>query len=238
MKKRLLALLLTAVMLLSLSATALAAEARETDFFDDLWHADVNFEDMEYVPVDTEAALAAMDATRALVEDEANKDAVLEGFKAACTLSINARTMYTLASIRYSQDYASEENFTNMNESQQAAIIVGDALYGLARDILNSPCAAALDGIVTEEDAEYLRDYENMTDEELAMQEEITALENEYLLVIAVRTKDCKYSLIEISIACQIDNIVDAAIKQEYIVCTCRTCIVSCNKLAYGSLRL
>ena len=180
MKKRLLALLLTLVMLLSLSVTALAAETRETDFFDDLWHADVNFEDMEYVPVDTEAALAAMDATRTLVEDEANKDAVLEGFKAACELSTNARTMYTLANIRYSQDYASEENFKNMNESQQAAMIVGDALYGLARDILNSPCAAVLDGIVTEEDAEYLRDYENMTDEELAMQEEITALENEY----------------------------------------------------------
>ena len=119
---------------------------------------------MEYSPVDTEAVLAAMEETRALAADEVNIDAVREGFQNACTLSTNARTMYTLANIRYSQDYASEENFTNMNESQQAAMIVGDALYGLARDILNSPCAAALDGIVTEEDAEYLRDYENMTD--------------------------------------------------------------------------
>ena len=180
MKKRLLALLLTAVMLLSLSATALAAEVRETDFFTDQWHSDMDFADMEYVPVDAEADLAAMEEVRAMVEDESNVDAVREGFLAACELSTNARTMYTLASIRYSQDYANEENFTNMNEAQQAAMIVGDALYGLARDILNSPCAAALDGIVTEEDAEYLRDYENMTDEELAMQEEITALENEY----------------------------------------------------------
>ena len=180
MRKRWLALLLTLVMLLGLSVPALAAETRETDFFTDQWHSDMNYEDMEYVPVDTEAALAEMEATRALVEDEANKDAVLEGFKAACDLSTNARTMYTLASIRYSQDYTSEENFTNMVEAQQAAMIVGDALYGLARDILNSPCASALDGIVTEEDAEYLRDYENMTDEELAMQAEITDLENEY----------------------------------------------------------
>ncbi len=180
MKKRLLALLLTAVMLFSLSVTALAAEVRETDFFDDQWHADVNFEDMEYIPVDTEAVLAAMEATRALVEDEANKDAVLEGFLAACELNTNARTMYTLANILYSQNYASEENFRNMNDAQQAAMVVGDALYALARDILNSPCAAALDELVTEEDAEYLRDYENLTEEELALQEEITALENEY----------------------------------------------------------
>ena len=180
MKKRLLALLLTAVMLLSLSATALAAEVRETDFFDDQWHSDADFSEMEYVPVDTEADLAAMEEVRALVEDEANIEAVKEGFLKACDLSTNARTMYTLANIRYSQDYASEENYANLDEAQQAAMVVGDALYGLARDILNSPCAAALDDIVTEEDAEYLRDYENMTEEELALQTEITALENEY----------------------------------------------------------
>ncbi len=180
MRKKWLALLLTLVMLFSLSVPALAAEVRETDFFTDQWHSEENFEDMEYVAVDTEAVLAEMEATRALVEDEGNIDAVREGFLAACELSTNARTMYTLANIRYSQDYANEENFNHLNEAQQAAMIVGDALYGLARDILNSPCAAALDDIVNEEDAEYLRDYENMTDEELAMEAEITALEDEY----------------------------------------------------------
>ena len=115
MKKRLLALLLTAVMLLSLSATALAAEVRETDFFDDQWHSDADFSEMEYVPVDTEADLAAMEEVRALVEDEANIEAVKEGFLKACDLSTNARTMYTLANIRYSQDYASEENYANLD---------------------------------------------------------------------------------------------------------------------------
>ena len=99
MKKRWLALLLTLVMLLSLSVPALAAEARETDFFTDREHGDVDFADMEYVAVDTEAVQAAMDATRALAEDEANKDAVTEGFLAACDLYTNAYTMYCLANI-------------------------------------------------------------------------------------------------------------------------------------------
>ena len=180
MKKRLLALLLTAVMLLSLSATALAAEARETDFFDDQWHSDADFSEMEYVPVDTEADLAAMEEVRALVEDEANADAVLAGFMAACDMYTNASTMYSLTNIYYSQDYAKEGNFENRLEAQQAAMVVQDGLYALARDILNSPCAFVLDDIVTEEDAEYLREYEDLTQEELALREEITGLEDEY----------------------------------------------------------
>ncbi len=180
MRKRWLALLLTLVMLLSLSAPALAAEARETDFFEDQEHGDVNFADMVYVPVDVEAALAAMEETRSLLEDEANIDAVREGFLAACELYTNASTMYSIANIRYSQDFANEENFANKDTSEQAAMDVQDGLYALARDILNSPCAAALDGIVTEEDAEYLRDYENLTEEEKALEAEITALEDEY----------------------------------------------------------
>ena len=83
MRKRWLALLLTLVMLLSLSVPALAAEARETDFFEDREHSDMNFEDMEYVPVDTEAILAAMEETRTLAADEANAESVREGFLAA-----------------------------------------------------------------------------------------------------------------------------------------------------------
>lgn len=181
MKKRWLALLLTLVMLLSLSVPALAAEeVRETDFFEDREHGDVNFEDMEYIPVDIEADLAAMDATRALVEDAANIDAVREGFLAACDMYTNALTMYTLAKLYYAQDFAGEGNADRMSVALQAAMDAQDGLYALGRDILNSPCAAALDGIVNEEDAEYLRDYEDMTEEEKALEVEITGLEDEY----------------------------------------------------------
>ena len=77
-------------------------------------------------------------------------------------------------------------------------MIVGDALYGLARDILNSPCAAALDDIVNEEDAEYLRDYENLTDEELAMEEEITALKQYMLMESPIKGRFSKTQLMNI----------------------------------------
>ena len=120
MKKRWLALLLTFVMLLSLSVPALAAETRETHFFEAQEHGDVNFEDMEYVPIDADAATAAMDATRALAEDEANTDAVREGFLAACDLYTNALTMYTLANIHSSQDYANPQYIQDKSEALEA----------------------------------------------------------------------------------------------------------------------
>ena len=180
MKKKWLALLLTLVMLLSLSAPALAAEVRETDFFEDQEHSDVNFADMAYVPVDVAADLAAIEATRALLEDEANIDAVREGFLAACDMYTNAITMYRLAYIYYAQDFADETNTNNMNDALQAAMDIEDGLFALGRDILLSPCAAALDEIISEEDAEFLREYEDLTEEEKALQEEITALEDEY----------------------------------------------------------
>ncbi len=186
MKKRWLALFLAVVMLFSLSVTAMAAEVRETDFFDDQWHADVDFADMEYVPVDTEAVLAAMDETRALVEDEANIEAVKEGFLAACDLYTNASTMSTLANIHYSLNVLDEALFAAYDEANTARLIVWDGMCALGRDILNSPCAAALDGIVNEEDAEYLREYEDISEEEYALQDEIDALINEYYLAAAV----------------------------------------------------
>ena len=49
MRKKLLSLLLTLSLLLSLCPAALAADdVRETDFFTDQEHTDVNFADMEY----------------------------------------------------------------------------------------------------------------------------------------------------------------------------------------------
>lgn len=186
MKKRLLALLLTAVMLLSLSATALAAEVRETDFFDDQWHSDADFSEMEYVPVDTEAVLAAMEETRALTADEANIDAVREGFQSACDMVANARTMSTLSYILWQLDAADETLSGTYEDANANAVEVWDALYALARDIINSPCASALDGILSEQDVEDLRDYEELTDEDKAMIAEINALESEYYVLAAV----------------------------------------------------
>ena len=82
MKKRLLTLLLAFSLLLSMCPVALAAEdgVRETDFFTDQTHADVNFSDMEYKHIDSEPILAEMDEIRELLADGANEKTVEESF--------------------------------------------------------------------------------------------------------------------------------------------------------------
>ena len=75
MKKRLLALALALVMAVGLCPAALAAdEVRETDFFQDQPHTDLNFEDIQYREVDADAVLAEMDVIRALAREESGTD--------------------------------------------------------------------------------------------------------------------------------------------------------------------
>ncbi|MDE7260601.1 MAG: S-layer homology domain-containing protein, partial [Oscillospiraceae bacterium] len=57
---------------------------------------------------------------------------------------------------------------------------IGDAVSSLMRAILESPCAAFLKELLTEEDVAYYLEYEPMTEEELALGEKEAALENEY----------------------------------------------------------
>lgn len=180
MKKRWLSLFLAAMMLFSLSVTALAAETRETDFFTDQYHSDTDFADMVFEPIDVEGILAAMDEVAALAADEANIDAVRQGFLDTCDLNSHAEAMYTLSMIQYDLNVFDPELQAAYAQAESDAYVVWDALLGLARDILNSPCASALDDIVSDIDREDLIDYENMTEEEFAMQEELTALEDEY----------------------------------------------------------
>ena len=57
----------------------------------------------------------------------------------------------------------------------------GNLLQGLL--ILFSPCAAALDSRLTEEDIEYYKEYEDKTEEELAFSSEEVEQTNEYQLM-------------------------------------------------------
>ena len=60
---------------------------------------------------------------------------------------------------------------------------LADEASQLIRDILFSPCAAALDSRLTEEDIEYYKEYEDKTEEELAFSSEEVEQTNEYQLM-------------------------------------------------------
>jgi len=165
MKKRLVSVLLVLLLLFS-AAPSVFAEGRDTDFFTERPHADLDFADMIYADVDQAAVLARMDAVRALAADAAHLEEVRAGFLTACEDYAMADTMATLAyilSTKNAADTAAGETYTR---AEQTRVALEDALYLLARDILNSPCAAALDGILNDADREMLMTYQAMTEEQ------------------------------------------------------------------------
>ena len=183
MRKKLLTLLLAFSLLLSMCPAALAAEGgvRETDFFTDQIHADVNYSDMEYKHIDSEPILAEMDEIRELLADSANEKAVEESFNKFAEQFLEIVTMYTLVNIKTYQDVTDEEAAAEMEYANELYMTVVDALILLIQDILESPCDSFLRAQLTEEDIAYYTEYEAMTEEELARSNKETALENEYL---------------------------------------------------------
>lgn len=195
MKKRILTLLLTVSLLLSMCPLALAAEedgARETDFFTDQPHADVDYADMEYRHIEAEPVLAEMEALRELIGDAANEKAVEEKFNAFTDQFQEIITMYTLMNIRSYQDVTDEEANAELEYTNGVYMQVADALILLIQDILESPCGGFLKAQLTEADIEYYTNYEAMTEEEMERSMKETALENEYMLA-AYQTYTAEY---------------------------------------------
>lgn len=186
MRKKLLSLLLTLSLLLSLCPAALAADdVRETDFFTDQEHADVDYADMEYEHIDGEPILEEMKAVAELAADSAKAGEVEERFNALADEFMNVLAMYTLINIRTYQDVYDEEATEEYSYTIGLYYDVADALTLLIKAILESPCAAFLEEQLTEEDLEYYLSYEAMTDEEKDLADKETALENEYYTLSA-----------------------------------------------------
>ena len=184
MKKRALSLLLVLAMLLSACPVALAAEedagTRETSFFPQQEHADVDYADMEYKHIEIEPILEEVSAIQALLTDAANAGNVEERFLAVMSQMMEMLTMYQLASIRQSANVMDEEAADELTYLSGAYSKLGDAVSLLIKAMLESPCGAFLKEELTEEDLEYYSEYEAMSEEELALSEKETALTTEY----------------------------------------------------------
>ncbi len=183
MKKRALTLLLVFAMLLSACPIALAAEdagTRETNFFPQQPHADVDYADMEYEHIDAAPLLEEMTAIQALLSDAANAAAVEKRFNAVMDRMMELLTMYNLVYIQHSQNVMDETAASELEYASETYTKVADAVSILMKAVLESPCAAFLKEELTEEDVAYYLAYKPMSEEELALSQRETALSNEY----------------------------------------------------------
>ena len=183
MRKKLLTLLLVLSLVLSLCPAALAAEGgvRETDFFTDQPHADVNYADMEYKHIDSKPILEEMDKIRELLADSANAKAVEENFNKFADQFLEVVTMYQLLNIKTYQDVTDDEAAAELEYTSSLYMTVADALILFIQDILESPCGEFLREQLTEEDLAYYTEYEALTEEQIARSVKETALQNEYM---------------------------------------------------------
>lgn len=183
MRKKLLTLLLVLSLVLSLCPAALAAEGgvRETDFFTDQPHTDVNYADMEYKHIDSKPILEEMDTIRELLADSANAKAVEENFNKFADQFLEVVTMYQLLNIKTYQDVTDDEAAAELEYTSSLYMTVADALILFIQDILESPCGEFLRKQLTEEDLAYYTEYEALTEEQIARSVKETALQNEYM---------------------------------------------------------
>ena len=185
MKKRLLAVLLCVCMTAAcLPAVSAAGTVRETDFFEDQYHADVNYGDMKYEEMHSESFTAAAEAIRALLDDEANAARVEELFTAFTDDMQKLDTMYHLIEIRHSHDVTDEYAAGEMVRLDTVYTEAADALAFLIQDILKSPCGAFLRAQFSESEIEAYLSYGGVTEEQKALSARETQLTNQYDLII------------------------------------------------------
>lgn len=212
MKKRLLAMFVAVCLVVSFVPTAFAAESdggvRETNFFTEQEHSDVNFEDMEYVHMELEDIQADIDAIAALIDDADNAAQVTEKFDELVDTMMELITMYTLVNIKTSQDIDDDEAYEELLYVDELYSRAFDALSVLMREILNSPCAAVLEEVLDEESIEYYKNYEEMTEEELERSLRETELENAYY--------DAVYASYTVEVAEGVFMTVDEALDSVY----------------------
>ncbi|MDE7243772.1 MAG: S-layer homology domain-containing protein [Oscillospiraceae bacterium] len=185
MGRKLLSLLTAFALLLSLCATALAAgpeenSVRETNFFTSQPHTDLDFSEIEYERVDTDAILSEMDALRALLDDAENAGTVQERFIGLTDSYLNTLTMYSLAEIAANRDAADSRAAQELEAAYSACLTVSDALHALVRDILMSPCGDFLTEQLGMSRAAAYMSYHPVSQKLMNLSQQEAELESEY----------------------------------------------------------
>ncbi len=194
MRKKLLSLLLVLCMVLALAPAALAdndvlgaapgedGDVRETDFLDEQPHADVDYEDMEIVPLTVEDFTTAIDAAKALLTAGAPYADVLEAFhKVSDLLNTLSANLYIL-NIRKDMDLTDEESKDLYAQYHEVELDVFDPFIFLIQDVLKSEHREAFIASekLTESDVEYYETYGGMSQEEKDLSMKISDLTDDY----------------------------------------------------------
>lgn len=196
--KKFLSILLSLALTLSICAVpALAAEdadtddsapevkyikVRDTDFFTPQPHDKANYDELKYRYIDPEPLLTEIKVLYVLAQDEEHPEVFEERFDHLKNCVYKVDAMLSILSNMTSADAKDEWAAAEYGKVLSDLITLFDAFNGLVRDVLllDNACSEILSSQLSEEDIEDYLDYEDMTEEELALNERETALEAAY----------------------------------------------------------
>jgi M3 family oligoendopeptidase len=185
--KKLLSTLLALTMLIVCAVPALAADdssgdVRDTEFFTDQPHTDLNYSDIQYEYIDPAPFLDEVAALKELAKDPANAAEFETRFLTLKDTLYKMYAMYVLLDNMTYHDALDEWAADELAKVDDNTNVVGDAFNGLVRDVLllENACSEVLSSKLTEEDIQDYLDYEDMTDEERELANRETTLESKY----------------------------------------------------------
>lgn len=170
--KKAVSLFLALCLMVSCGTAAMAArtDVRQTSFFrHDLYHTDQDFSEFEYKHIEAEPILEKIKSIRDLLDDAANAAQVERMFWEVDDQLLEMMTMQGLLIVRAYLDVNDEESADQLAYVEQALETLQDAEFALARDILNSPCAAFLKEALNEDQVKKYLEYGEMDPDTLAL---------------------------------------------------------------------
>ena len=144
--------------------------------FSDGVHADTDYADMDWYIYDTTEYYAAVDRLAACTDG----DEALELYKWLNSQYVLASTLDSLAYIKFYADPDDEELSAACQELDSMCTDMLDALYTALSTALDGDAAPVLEEYFGEENAQELRDYEEMTERESEILDRISELQLEY----------------------------------------------------------
>lgn len=190
--KKYLSILLALVLTLGCVTPAFAAdgdgdgETRDTEFFTEQPHTDLNYSDIKYEYIDPAPLLKEADALREFAKDGTKAAEFEKRFLAFKDNVFKVYAMYVLVDNMTYHDAKDEWAAAELEKLSENIDLVDDAFSGLVRDVLklDNACSKVLSSKLSEEDIQDYLDYEDKTEEEIALSKRDTALESAYRAAI------------------------------------------------------
>lgn len=168
------------------ASASTAADNTVGTYFTTPWHADINYNDMEYTKYDIETFDSIKsDFLSAVESGTAAFSEIQKKYEALYNEVLNAATMYTLAEIKFNEDTSDQAWSEEYDYSFDTYLDIADQACVAVSEALKSSYAGDLKATLGEDAVEDFLEYEEMSDREVELWDRETELTTQYEQLIS-----------------------------------------------------